>query len=287
MPQSFKISIVTPSFNSSHTIEDTIRSVRDEDYPNVEHIVMDGGSTDGTLGILKKYPGLVWVSEKDEGHYHAMDKGIRKASGDVVAVLNADDCYRPGVLRRVAEAFVAHPDWDGLFGDIVFVDGNGAEIFRREEAMFDRQIVRFGHNMVNHQTLFLKRDVYLRLGGYRYKEFKNCCDYEHVMRLAAENCRIGHLPLHVVNYRYHDHGQSADMRVRANMARESAQIRTEYGVPGGAVGRALQIYARAKRQAEKLFLRGKCDLIPGSWHLKKHLRAKTTFSSNIGVDKLS
>jgi glycosyltransferase involved in cell wall biosynthesis len=282
-----KISVVTPSFNSLRTIEDTLRSVREQDYPDVEHIVVDGGSTDGTLEILKKYPGLNWVSEKDDGHYHAMDKGIRKAIGEVVAVLNADDCYRPGVLRQVAEAFGNHPDWDGLFGDIVFVDAAGSEIFRREEAMFDRQIIRYGHNMVNHQALFLKRAVYLRLGGYRYKEFKNCCDYEHVMRLVAERCRIGHLPLHIVNYRYHDHGQSADLRVRANMARESALIRAEYGVPGGALGRVLQLYARGKRQVEKLFIRGKCDLVPGSWHLKKHLRERTTFSSNIGVDKLS
>ncbi|MBP7976314.1 MAG: glycosyltransferase, partial [Verrucomicrobia bacterium] len=252
----------------------------------VEHLVMDGGSTDGTLEILKAYPRLLWVSEKDEGHYHAMDKGTRQASGDVVAILNADDCYRPGVLREVAAAFEAHPDWDALFGNIVFVDGEGREIFRREEAKFDPQIVRFGHNMVNHQALFLKRAVYLRLGGYRYREFKNCCDYEYVMRLIRAGCRIGHIPVYIVNYRYHDHGQSADLRVRANMARESAIIRKEYGMPGGVVGKALQTYARFKRQLEKLFILGKCDLIPGGRHLKRHLRAKTSFSSNIGVDKL-
>ncbi len=286
MPSPLKISVVTPSFNSIHTIRATIESVAQQDYPHVEHLVMDGGSTDGTLEILKAYPRLLWVSEKDEGHYHAMDKGTRQASGDVVAILNADDCYRPGVLREVAAAFEAHPDWDALFGNIVFVDGEGREIFRREEAKFDPQIVRFGHYMVNHQALFLKRAVYLRLGGYRYREFKNCCDYEYVMRLIRAGCRIGHIPVYIVNYRYHDHGQSADLRVRANMARESAIIRKEYGMPGGVVGKALQTYARFKRQLEKLFILGKCDLIPGGRHLKRHLRAKTSFSSNIGVDKL-
>jgi glycosyltransferase involved in cell wall biosynthesis len=286
MLKSTKISVVTPSFNSIRTIRATIESVATQDYPHVEHIVVDGGSTDGTLDILKKYPSLSWVSEKDEGHYHAMDKGSRMASGEVVAILNADDCYRPGALREVAAAFEKHPDWDGLFGDIVFVDGEGEEIFRREEAMFDKQVVRYGHNMVNHQTLFLKTAVYLRLGGYRYKDFKNCCDYEYVMRLIRANCRIGHIPVYVVNYRYHDHGQSADVRVIANMAKESALIRQEYGVPGGLAGKALQIYARIKRQAEKLLLLGKCDLVPGAVRLKKHLRARTSFSSNIGVDKL-
>ena len=286
MSKPVKISVVTPSFNGIHTIRATLESVAGQDYPQVEHIVVDGGSTDGTVEILKSFPRLVWVSEKDDGHYHAMDKGTRMASGDVVAILNADDCYRPGVLSEVAAAFEAHPDWDGLFGDIVYVDGDGREIFRREEAMFDPQVIRYGHNIVNHQTLFLKKDVYLRIGGYRYKDFQNCCDYEYIMRLIRARCHIGHIPVYIVNYRYHDHGQSADLRVRANMGRESAAIRKEYGVPGGLAGRVLQFYARLKRQIEKLFLLGKCDLIPGGLLLKKHLRKKTSFSSNIGVDKL-
>jgi glycosyltransferase involved in cell wall biosynthesis len=248
-----KISIVTPTYHSIATLRETIESVLAQDYTNWEHLIVDGGSTDGTIDLVQRYPHLKWVSEKDQGHYHAMDKGSRKATGEVVAILNADDCYRPGALREVAAAFEKHPDWDGLFGDIVFVDGGGQEIFRREEAMFDRQIIRYGYNMVNHQTLFLKTAVYLRLGGYRYKDFKNCCDYEYVMRLIKANCRIGHIPVHVVDYRYHDHGQSADVRVIANMAKESAMIRKEYGVPGGLAGKALQTYARIKRQAEKLF----------------------------------
>ena len=280
------LSIITPSFNSAGTIRATLDSVAAQDYAKVEHIVVDGGSRDGTLEMLKRHKGLVWVSEKDEGHYHAMEKGIRRASGEIVAILNADDCYRPGILSEVAKAFAEHPTWDGLFGDIVFVDGERREIFRREEAMFDRQIIRFGHNMVNHQTLFLRKSTYLRLGGYRYKEYKNCCDYEYVMRLIRAGCQIGHIPVYIVNYRYHEQGQSADLRVRANMARESAAIRKEYGVPGGLIGKALTAYARAKRQLEKLVLLGRCDLLPGNLLLKKHLREKTSFSSNIGVDKL-
>jgi len=280
------ITVVTPSFNSIHTIEDTIQSVLRQDYPRVEHIIVDGGSQDGTLEVVKRHTHLKWISEKDDGHYHAMDKGTRMASGQIVAILNSDDCYRPGVLTHVAAAFEKHPHWDGLFGDVVFVDGDGREIFRREEALFDSQIIRWGHNMVNHQALFLKKEVYLRIGGYRYKDFKNCCDYEYVMRLIKERCRIGHIPVFLIDYRYHDHGQSADLRVRANMARESAAIRKEYGVPGGSLGKMLHVYAKFKRQAEKLLIRGRCDLVPGDFLLKKHLRERTSFSSNVGVDKL-
>ena len=281
-----RISVVTPSFNSIHTIRATIASVAGQDYPDLEHLVVDGGSTDGTVDVLKRSPRLIWVSEKDEGHYHAMDKGTRMASGDVVAILNADDCYRPGVLAEVGAALAKHPDWDGLFGDLVYVDAEGHEIFRREEAMFDRQVIRFGHNIINHQTLFLKKEVFVRVGGYRYKDFKNCCDYELVMRLVHAGCCLGHIPVYIVDYRYHEHGQSADVRVRANMIRESQLIRRQYGLPGGILGEALRYYARLKRQLEKLVLLGKCDLIPGKLLLRKHMRRKTSFSSNIGVDKL-
>ena len=99
------ISIVTPTFNSAATLRETIESVLAQDYKNWEHIVMDGGSTDGTVDILRSYPHLQWVSEKDKGHYHAMNKGIERATGDVIAILNGDDCYREGALSKVAEAF--------------------------------------------------------------------------------------------------------------------------------------------------------------------------------------
>src|ERR1035441_8009653 len=85
-----KISVVTPSFDSVSTIAGTLQSVLSQDYTNWEHIVVDGDSTDGTVAVLKSYPRLTWVSEKDEGHYHAMNKGIARATGDVVVILNAD-----------------------------------------------------------------------------------------------------------------------------------------------------------------------------------------------------
>lgn len=130
-----KITVVTPCFNSERTIRETLESVARQDHPQVEHIVMDGGSTDGTIAIPKEFPHLKWFSEKDEGHYHAMNKGIAMATGEAVAILNADDCYCDGILTKVAQALTVHPDWDALFGDIIFVDGNGVEIFRREEHM--------------------------------------------------------------------------------------------------------------------------------------------------------
>src|SRR5882672_8597262 len=95
-----KISVITPSFNSITTIRETIESVLKQDCQNWEHLVIDGGSKDGTVELLREYPHLIWISEKDEGHYHAMNKGVERAAGEVVTILNADDCYRPGALAK-------------------------------------------------------------------------------------------------------------------------------------------------------------------------------------------
>lgn len=281
-----KISVVTPTFNSIHTLRETIESVASQNYPNLEHIIVDGGSTDGTLDIIKSYPHLRWISEKDEGHYHAMNKGIEMATGEAIAILNADDCYCPAILPKIGAALATHPKWDGVFGDMIFVDGEGREIFRREEAYWDRQIVRCGFGLGHHQTLFVRKRTYQRLGLLRHKDFKNTCDIEFLMRMARAKCKIGHIRAYVVRFRYHQHGQSADKRVVANMARETDLIYTEYGVPGGFLRKVLLQYARMKRQVEKLLILGKCDLIPGHWHLRKHMQEKAEFSSNIGVDKL-
>ena len=281
-----KLSIVTPCYNSIHTIRETIESVAHQNYTHVEHIVVDGGSADGTLEVLKEFPHLRWISEKDEGHYHAMNKGIQMATGDAIAILNADDCYCDGILAKVAIAFEAHPEWDALFGDHIFVDGEGKEIFRREEARWDPQVVRFGYGIGLHQSYFIRKRTYDRLGLLRHKEFKNCCDIDFLNRMARAGSQVGHIPEYVVLYRFHQHGQSADKRVEANMQRECARIRKENGVPGGLLGWCLFSYARAKRQFQKLMLLGKCDLIPGRWLLRKHMQPRTEFSSNIGVDKL-
>ncbi len=281
-----KISVVTPCFNSTNTIRETIESVRTQSYSNWEHIIMDGGSKDGTLEILREYPHLQWLSEKDEGHYHAMNKGIAKATGEFIVILNADDCFRPNALRNVVQAFEKNQSWQGLFGDVIFVDAKGKEIYRREEAVYDFNVLRYALDYICHHTLFVKKDVYDRIGGYRHKDFLNSADFEFKLRLGKSGCRIGHVPEYLVNYRYHSFGQSADVRIIKNMAKESALIRREYGNAGGWLGKGLQIIYKAKRQSQKLFIRGKCDLIPGTWKLKSHMQAKTEFSSNAGLDKL-
>lgn len=281
-----RISVITPSFNSIRTIRETIESVRSQNYPNVEHIVMDGGSKDGTVELLKEYPHLLWVSEKDEGHYHAMNKGIQASTGDVVEILNSDDCLRPGALETVGRAFAEHPEWDGLFGDLVFVDAKNREIFRRQEALWDYNVLRFsGVGYVVHPTLFVRKSVHDRLGLYRHKEFLNCCDGDFLLRIGKAGYRIGHVRSLLVNYRFHEYGQSADMRVQRNTQREWNRIRAEHGVPLDWRDKVLRPLYRGKRQWQKLLYRGRIDLIPGSWILRRIMKPKTSFTSNIDMSK--
>jgi glycosyltransferase involved in cell wall biosynthesis len=119
------VSIVTPTLNQGRFIEQTIRSIKNQTYGNVEHIVVDGGSTDGTLDILRRYDGtynLHWLSEPDRGMYDAINKGMRLATGDVLAYLNSDDLYFPWTLEVVVDQFERHPDADLVCGDTVRLD---------------------------------------------------------------------------------------------------------------------------------------------------------------------
>ena len=270
------------------TLRETIESVLVQDYENWEHIVIDGGSTDGTVDLLRTYSHLQWVSEADRGHYHAMNKGIERASGDVVAILNADDCYRPYALRNVARAFTEHPAGTRSSATLFMSTAKARKSFVGKRRAMIMMFSALGTLVnVNHPALFVKKAVHDRIRLYRYDKYVNCCDGELILRLGQKGCRVGHVPDWLVNYRFHEHGQSADRRVTENTKREYLAIRKEHGFPGGIAGNLLEVFAKIKRQLQKLYYRGRIDLVPGSVFLRKHMRDKTSFSSNIGIDRLN
>jgi len=134
-----KISIITPSFNQGNFIEETIRSVLMQGYPNLEYIVMDGGSTDNTVNILKKYDGFItkWVSEPDNGQTHAINKGISYATGEIIAYLNSDDVYLPDSFKKAALFLTSHKDVSMIYGNIQHIDKQGSVIEKIENDDFD------------------------------------------------------------------------------------------------------------------------------------------------------
>src|SRR5262249_6074487 len=123
-----RISIITPSFNQASFLEQTISSVISQGYPNLEYIVIDGGSTDGSVEAIRKFDSSItyWVSEKDRGQAHAINKGLRRATGDIIAYLNSDDYYFEGTLALVAQHFIGHPEADLFHGRCRVVDEHGA-----------------------------------------------------------------------------------------------------------------------------------------------------------------
>jgi len=193
-----KISIITPSFNQGQFIEQTIQIVLYQNYPNLEYIVMDGGSTDNTVDILKKYEGkLKWFSEKDKGQSDAINKGLKIATGDVVAWLNSDDYYLPGTLQKVGSYFKEHKDAQWITGDYEIVDDNGKKIqsFVRTYKNFLRSLPFRGTlyvaNYINQPSTFLKRAL-LKKVGFVNENYHLCMDYDLWLRIYKNN------PLHTI-----------------------------------------------------------------------------------------
>jgi len=183
------ISVITPTLNQADTITETIESVAAQDYPHFEHIVVDGGSTDGALEILGQYPHLRWISEPDRGQSDAINKGIAMSSGDVVAYLNSDDVYRPGALQIVAEAFAARPACGVVIGDCEILDADSqvqglykARLERREDLL---RYWEWGTGFcIPQPAVFVRRELFEQVGGFR-EHLHLAMDYEMWLRLAA------------------------------------------------------------------------------------------------------
>lgn len=182
------ISIITATFNSAKTLKDTIQSVLRQTNKDFEYLIIDGGSTDETIDIVKSYESefsgrLKWVSEKDQGIYDAMNKGIKMASGDVVGILNSDDYFTSDdILQTVDNAFKSH-EIDAIYGDIHFIrDGNPQKCVRYYSSrMFRPFWLRFGF-IPAHPSFYCKREVFEKAGLYSL-DYKIGADYEMMVRL--------------------------------------------------------------------------------------------------------
>ena len=216
-----RFSLVTVSYNSAATIRDTIESVLSQSHPDIEYLVVDGASTDGTVDIVREYSDRidVVVSEKDRGIYEAMNKGLRRASGEIVGFLNSDDFYADrDVISRVDAVFKS-TDAQCMFADLDYVDRNDPRRVVREwrSCSFAPGAFRRGWHPA-HPTFFATRDVYERFGGFD-EEFRISADYELMLRLLeARAIRSHYLPSVLVKMRDGgDSNRSLGNIVRANI----------------------------------------------------------------------
>ena len=202
-----KISIVTAAFNSAATLEDTMKSVLAQTYTEIEYIIVDGASHDGTLDIIHRYEQLFngrmkWISENDRGIYDAMNKGIQMATGDVIGILNSDDYFTSNdVIKRMVDAFDV-ASLDAVYGDIHFIrDGQPDKCIRYYSSKPFRPLwLRFGF-MPAHPSFYCRRKVYQKAGGYK-TDYKIGSDYEMMVRLFMKyHIKAKYLPMDFVTMR--------------------------------------------------------------------------------------
>jgi glycosyltransferase involved in cell wall biosynthesis len=197
-----KLSIVTPSFNQGRFLEETILSVLNQNYPNLEYIVIDGGSTDESVEVIRRYEKHLayWISEKDRGQVHAIDKGIEKATGDIFAFINSDDVYLPGAFAAVANHFESHPRSEWICGDtIMFGEGNATELIRAVVPKSAAHCLSWSYKAPQ-PGHFWKHDL-VRTGFDEAWPY----DFDHdlYVRLLLAGQKCEHVPLPLAGYRLH------------------------------------------------------------------------------------
>jgi glycosyltransferase involved in cell wall biosynthesis len=197
-----RIAVVTPSYNTARYIGPAVRSVLDQSYSNYDYLVMDGGSTDGTLDILRGFGDrLHWVSEKDDGQADAVRRGFERTSGEILAWLNSDDTFSPGAFLAVAEYFAAHPEVDVVYGDATYVDPDGAHIADcvHIEPFSKRRLIYYSDFLVQPATFF-RRSAYEAVGGINPK-WHWALDYDLWLRLCQKH-QFAYLPRNLAEFRW-------------------------------------------------------------------------------------
>jgi glycosyltransferase involved in cell wall biosynthesis len=215
------VSIVTPSYNQAAYLEETLCSVLEQDYPRIEYILVDGGSTDGSREIIQRYAGRLawWVAERDQGQTDAINKGFAHAHGDILAWLNSDDTYLPGALSQAVAYLQAHPEAGMVYGDANLIDEAGDVIGKFPASQTDYRRLRRGYVHIPQQAAFFRAALWRQVGPLD-PSFYFAMDYDLWVRLARR------APLHYVpslwaNFRLHGGGKSvvADDRCWPEMLR--------------------------------------------------------------------
>lgn len=196
------VSVVTPSYNQADYLEQTMRSVLEQDYPRIEYMVVDGASTDGSVEIIRKYADKLswWVSGKDKGQGDAINKGLARAKGEIVAWLNSDDYYLPGTISSVVKTFERHPEAILVYGDVLAVDGNETttNVLKYDQLSLEDLLC---FQIIGQPSVFFRREAFEITGGLDIS-FHYLLDHHLWIRIAQQG-QILHLPQLLAAARYH------------------------------------------------------------------------------------
>jgi glycosyltransferase involved in cell wall biosynthesis len=245
------ITIVTPNYNQARFLESAIRSVLDQRYPALEYIVIDGGSTDGSVDIIRRYADRIssWVSEPDGGQTDALIKGFAGAHGEIFGWLNSDDLLEPGALNEVASFFAANPETQAVYGDAILIDANAVPIKAKRELAFDPFIFLYTYNYISQPSMFWRRGLYETVGGLD-ASFDLSMDADLWIRFSRVT-EIHHIRRIWSRERIHPDQKTVRLRV-ASLA-EDAAIRQRYsGDESRPVYLSKRFMARSLRIGRKL-----------------------------------
>jgi len=217
-----KISVVVPSYNQGRYLEATLRSVLDQRYSNLELIVIDGGSTDGSVDILRRYSRdlAYWVSEPDGGHTLGLIKGFRRATGAIQCWLNADDLHEPHALSRVTAFFTARPAAQLVYGNGTWIDRDGKPLYYRRELPFYRWMWLYHYDYISQPATFWTRELYDEVGGLDPR-FELAMDADLLARMARL-CRPLHLDQPLARMRRYPEQRNQALREQSD--REAHEI---------------------------------------------------------------
>ena len=202
-----KVTIVTPSYNQAAFLEQTILSVLNQDYPNIEYIVIDGGSRDGSVDIIKKYQHRLayWVSEPDRGQSHAINKGFQLATGEILNWLNSDDLLMPSAARIAVHYLTEKPEVGMVYGDRLVIDAKGNTLKLIEHPSFNPRVMLY-NIAIPQETAFFRRQHWIEVNGVN-EALRYCMDYELWIKLNKVT-QIYHIPFVLGAYRSHEVAKS-------------------------------------------------------------------------------
>ncbi len=243
------VSIVTPSYNQAAYLEQTLRSVLDQGYPELEYLVVDGGSTDGSVEIIRRYADRLawWTSEKDSGQAEAINKGMQRARGEIVAWLNSDDIYLPGALAGAMQAFAAHPQAVMVYGDTRAIDAQGQVL----NVLHYRQLSLedlLCYQIIGQPAVFMRRAAYQTAGGLD-RSYHFMLDHQLWIKIALQG-EIVYVDKEWAAARYHP--QAKNRAQATGFAREAYRL-LDWAQAEPALQPALRrVGSRARAAAERV-----------------------------------
>lgn len=224
------VSVITPVYNGAEYISQLIESVLEQQYPNIEHIIIDDGSTDdgATVSILESYQHLRWWSRENRGQYFTMNEGLQAARGEIICFISADDLMMSGAVQYIVDEFLRHPEYDGIYGKVIWINEDGSERDGQELISNAPLWLNFYKQFIVHCSLYLKKNSLIDNSLYFDTSFRYAGDYDWIVRIIKTGLDLGFLNVPLSKIR--DHSQRATLRNLDAIDRENQRVHKQYGI---------------------------------------------------------